>query len=228
MIDRLRSRPTVPGRTRHALGANVEGSRPAGFALGRWLTALILGATALHLVTASQLGLGNDEAYHALYASNPNLSYFDHPPMLAVVERFGLTLAGDPYSVLGLRLGFILMFAGSTWLVARITARSYGDRPALLAALALNVSGYYGLAASTFALPDGPLLFFWLLTLERLGPALDRPRSIGRWVGVGLACGGRCSASITASSSRRARCCSCSYTGRCDLSCACRGLTWRR
>ena len=42
-----------------------------------------------------------------------------------------------------------------------------------LAALALNLSGYYGLAASTFALPDGPLLFFWLLTIDRLSVALD-------------------------------------------------------
>ena len=44
-----------------------------------------------------------------------------------------------------------------------------------LAALALNLTGYYGLAASMFALPDGPLLFFWLLTLDRLSLAVDEP-----------------------------------------------------
>ena len=47
-----------------------------------------------------------------------------------------------------------------------LTARSYGERAGFVAALALNLTGYYGLAASTFALPDGPLLF-WLLSIER-------------------------------------------------------------
>ena len=55
-----------------------------------------------------------------------------------------------------------------------------------------NVSGYYGLAAATFALPDGPLLFFWLLTIDRLSVALDEPESgaFTPWIWVGLAWGG--------------------------------------
>ena len=64
------------------------------------------------------------------------------------------------------------MFAGSTWLLARLTTRYYGERAGFMAALALNLTGYYGLAASTFALPDGPLLFFWLLTMDRLSIAM--------------------------------------------------------
>ena len=65
-------------------------------------------------------------------------------------------------------LAFIALFAGSTWLLARLTTRCYGELAGFLAALALNLTAYYGLAASTFALPDGPLLFFWLLTIDRL------------------------------------------------------------
>ena len=41
------------------------------------------------------LGLGNDEAYHFLYAAHPALSYFDHPPMMAWVEMAGLALPGS-------------------------------------------------------------------------------------------------------------------------------------
>jgi hypothetical protein len=84
------------------------------------------------------------------------------------------------------------MFAGSTWLLARLTTRCYGATAGFLAALALNLSGYYGLAASTFVLPDGPLLFFWLLTIDRLSVALEEPPN-GRlrpWIWVGLAWGG--------------------------------------
>ncbi len=53
-----------------------------------------------------------------------------------------------------------------------MTTRYYGETAGFLAALALNLTGYYGLAASMFALPDGPLLFFWLLTLDRLSLAV--------------------------------------------------------
>jgi 4-amino-4-deoxy-L-arabinose transferase-like glycosyltransferase len=134
---------------------------------------LIVTTALLRLFSACYLGLGNDEAYHSLYAAHPSLGYYDHPPMMAWIELVGLSLPGAQASAWALRLGFIVMFAGSTWLLARLTARYYGERAGFMAALALNLTGYYGLAASTFALPDGPLLFFWLLTMDRLSIALN-------------------------------------------------------
>ena len=91
---------------------------------------------------------------------------------------------------MALRSGFVALFAASTWLMWRIAARWYGPRAGFFAALALNLTGYYGLAASTFAFPDGPLLFFWLLTIDRLSVALEQPRKTLPWVWVGLAWGG--------------------------------------
>ena len=110
--------------------------------------------------------------------------------MLAWVERAGLALTGAWFSATALRAGFIAIFAASTWLMWRITNRWYGPRSGFFAALALNLTGYYGLAASTFALPDGPLLFFWLLTIDRLCDALQPPQRTWPWVWVGLAWGG--------------------------------------
>ncbi len=134
----------------------------------RALWILIVASAALRLFSACFLGLGNDEAYHWLYAEHPALGYYDHPPMMAWIEMLGLSLPGAGASTWALRIGFIAMFAASTWLLANLTARFYGERAGFLAALALNLTGYYGLAASTFALPDGPLLFFWLLSLDRM------------------------------------------------------------
>ena len=136
---------------------------------------LIAGSALIRLICAFNLGLGNDEAYHFLYAAHPALSYYDHPPMMAWVEMAGLTLSATRASAWALRIGFIVLFGGSTWLLARVTTRSYGPWAGFLAAFALNVTGYYGLAAATFALPDGPLLFFWLLTIDRLEVALAEP-----------------------------------------------------
>ena len=98
----------------------------------------------------------------------------------------------------GLRLGFVLFFAGSTLLVARLAGRAYGNRAEVPAALALNASWYFGAAAGTFVLPDGPLLFFWLLTIDRLMVAIGPEAStgsaaksrVGPWLLVGLAWGG--------------------------------------
>jgi 4-amino-4-deoxy-L-arabinose transferase-like glycosyltransferase len=156
------------------------------------LVMLIVASALIRVGCAATFGLGNDEAYHFLYAVHPALSYFDHPPMMAWVEMAGLALPGANLSTWALRLGFILLFAGSTALLARLTGRCYGARAGLLAALALNLTGYYGLAASMFALPDGPLLFFWLLTVDRLSLALRDPddERLIPWVGVGLAWGG--------------------------------------
>jgi Dolichyl-phosphate-mannose-protein mannosyltransferase len=158
----------------------------------RALVILIISSALVRLIAASALGLGNDEAYHYLYAVHPSLSYYDHPPMMAWVEMAGLSLARGQAPPWALRIGFIALFAGSTLLLARTTTRLYGEWAGFVAAFALNVTGYYGLAAATFALPDGPLLFFWLLTLDRLSIALEETDTarLRPWLWVGLAWGG--------------------------------------
>ncbi len=100
-----------------------------------------------------------------------------------------MALAGGHASAFTLRLGFVLLFAGSTWLMARLTARFFGPWAGVLAALALNVSAYHTAAVGAFALPDGPLLFFWLLTLDRMASAFERPDRPGLWAAMGLAWG---------------------------------------
>ena len=164
-----------------------EGSR---FTARHALWALIGVSTILRLVWAASLGAAFDEPYYFQYIQHPALSYFDHPPMVALVGAMGLALTGDAFSVFGLRVGFIVLFAGSTWLMARLTARFYGPTAGVLAALALSASGYFGMAVATIAQPDGPLLFFWLLTLDRLAVALDDPDRLVPWLGVGVAWGG--------------------------------------
>ena len=147
-------------------------------------------STMLRLALAACMGADTNEAYYYAYAKHPDLSYFDHPPMVAAVVRLGLLASGGAGSALAIRAGFLAMFAASTWLLARLTARFFGPRAGVLAALALNVTGYFGLVVGSTAQPDGPLLFFWLLTLDRLAAALAEPRKVMTWLVVGLGCGG--------------------------------------
>jgi len=154
------------------------------------LWAVIITSTLLRVAWGASLGPDTNEAYHFLYTRHPDLSYFDHPPMVALVAALGLKLARGVSLVLSLRAAFIVLFAGSSWLMAKLTSRFYGPMAGVLAALALNVAGYFGLVVGTFAEPDGPLLFFWILTLDRLAVALASPERLWSWLGVGLAWGG--------------------------------------
>src|SRR5271168_4476793 len=86
-----------------------------------WL--LIATTLGLRLVWGALLPVGNDEAYHYLFTVNPDWSYFDHPPMTMLIEKAGLLAGGGQVAALPLRLGFILLFAGSTWVLFRFTAR---------------------------------------------------------------------------------------------------------
>ncbi len=169
----------------------LEGERGSSKTTTRHALWTLIGvSTLLRLLWACTLGAAIDEPYYFEYIQHPALSYFDHPPMVAVVGAVGLALTRNWFSVVGLRLGFIAMFAGSTWLMARITTRYYGPRAGVLAALALSASGYFGMGVATIAQPDGPLLFFWLLTIDRLAVALDDPERVRPWLGVGAAWGG--------------------------------------
>ncbi|MBX6313658.1 MAG: glycosyltransferase family 39 protein [Isosphaeraceae bacterium] len=154
------------------------------------LWGLIALSTLLRLIWATALGPCQDEAYYSLFAVHLDWSYYDHPPLMALIEAAGLGLAGGVNSVLALRLGFLALFVGSTLVMARLAARLYSPWASFLAAFLLNVTAYYGIAAATLALPDGPLVFFWLWTLDRLAAALETPDRLRPWVWVGLAWGG--------------------------------------
>ncbi len=157
----------------------------------RNLILLILVTLVVRLGWAASLETGQDEAYHFLYSVHPDWSYFDHPPMLRYITQLGIAACGGWLHPLSIRLGFVLLFAGSTWILFRWTSRWYGESAGFYAALALNLSAYYTAAAGAFVLPDGPLLFFALLTMWRLSEALiASPGRTVPWIGVGLACAG--------------------------------------
>ncbi len=98
-----------------------------------------------------------DEAYYVLYGQNLDWAFFDHPPMVGVVAALGASWRGGSARWSGLRFGFIVMFAGSTWLLARLTERFFGPRAGVLAAVVLNSTLFYGLLVGTTAGPGRPL-----------------------------------------------------------------------
>ncbi|HEY2658612.1 MAG TPA: glycosyltransferase family 39 protein [Caulobacteraceae bacterium] len=118
--------------------------------------AVTVGFVVLRLIGAHYIGLGTDESYSIAVARDLHASYFDHPPMHywmahAVEPLFGVSRAG--------RLPFILLFGGSSWLMFVLTRRLFGEHAGFWATLALNLSGFFTVAAGSWVLPDGPLIF---------------------------------------------------------------------
>src|SRR5207237_5352319 len=106
-----------------------------------WITILL--GIVLRLGWGAVIEASNDEAYHYLYTTHADLSYFDHPPMTAYVAKAGILLCGGWVHPVPLRLGFVLMFAASGWVLARWTARWFGEWAGVYAAVLLKLSGYY-------------------------------------------------------------------------------------
>lgn len=125
---------------------------------------VILISSIIRLFIAGTTELGNDEVYYILYALFPDLSHFDHPPMVGfVIQLFSLNLTFD--SELFIRLGSVIFTAISTWTTFRIGEKIGNSRVGFFAALLFTASIYCSVIAGTFILPDAPQMLFWLLAI---------------------------------------------------------------
>jgi len=137
-------------------------SPQAGWGLGggeakRYVLAIIAAGTLLRLVSAATVGLGVDETYMVVASRQMSAGYFDHPPVAFWIARAAAAIGGEHRVIV--RLPFIALFIGTTWLMYRLTARLYGERAGVWAALALNTSAVFAVSAGGWVLPDGPLDF---------------------------------------------------------------------
>jgi 4-amino-4-deoxy-L-arabinose transferase-like glycosyltransferase len=153
--------------------------------------ALIAGLTVLRIVFAAMLGFGVDESYTLGQARHLALSYFDHPPLHLWLAHASMLVFGTTWAV---RLPFILMFAGTSWLMFRLTERLFGGWPGVWTVLALNCSLFFLASPGTWIVPDGPLLFFLaggMLALARLffPTEGESPSSWRAWLLAGLCFG---------------------------------------
>lgn len=117
----------------------------------------------LKLGVVAQLPLFVDEAFYWQEGRHPAAAYSDLPGLTAWLARLGVELGGD--RTWALRLPFLAMSALVPWLLARITAREFGERQGWVAGcfgVLLPLSGSLGL----LALPDAMMALATLLCLD--------------------------------------------------------------
>lgn len=152
---------------------------------------LIVGTALLRVFTSAAVGLGYGESYHFSCSLRPNWGYFDHPPLGVLLGSLSMALTGSK-SAWAVRLPFIVLFAGTTWLTYVMGRRLFSAWAGFYAALLLNLSAVFTLSVGCFLQSDGPLMFFWLactwfLANVFLEPRLQRP--YWQWLGVGVTLG---------------------------------------
>ena len=150
---------------------------------------LVVGVAAvIRLVFAALLPVFPDEAYYWEWSRRLAPSYFDHPPVVALLIRFGTTFFGA--TPLGIRLGSILAGWVASLFTIAIAARLGDARTALRAAVVMSVLPLAA-AGLVLATPDAPLLACTAATLYFVVRALevDSSSSLRWWLAAGVALG---------------------------------------
>ena len=152
---------------------------------------LVAAAVVLRAFIAGESLLSGDEAYYWLWSRRLQLSYYDHPGMLAWWMRASTGLFGA--TEWAIRLPAVLSSALVSLMVFDSVRLAFKDEwGGFWAALWLNVTILFGASAVT-ATPDTPLLVFWAGALWCLVRLLVTGRAV--WIyGLGMALGlGFCS-----------------------------------
>lgn len=136
--------------------------------------------------------LGNDESYYYTYALQPQLNYFDHPPMVGLLIKLttlNLTVVND----VTLRLGAILSCAIASIILYKTVLLISNKTASWYAVLLYNASVYTGVIAGFFILPDSLQMPFWCAALFVMSKIVfeekDTKTSLWLWLGlvIGLA-----------------------------------------
>ncbi|WJR76076.1 glycosyltransferase family 39 protein [Bradyrhizobium sp. NP1] len=155
----------------------------------------VVALVALRLVAAAFTPLTFDEAYYWTWAKHLAPGYYDHPPMVALVIRLGIMVAGD--TELGVRLASILLALPMSFAVYRATEILFGGaRAAATATILLNVT-LMAAVGTMIVTPDAPLLVAASFILFFLAKVHETGRGAW-WLAVGAAAGCALSSKYTA------------------------------
>lgn len=147
--------------------------------------------TIVLLVNLVRLGLSfafeltPQEAYYFFYSQHLSLSYFDHPPAIAVFLRLFTALFG--YRELSLRLAAFTLsiLMQLSWL--RVAGELLPARIWPRASLLFTTTGMVTVVCLV-STPDVPLLLFWTLALHQLYRAIFFDRR-SAWILAGISMG---------------------------------------
>lgn len=154
-----------------------------------FLFTIVLVNLLIKSIPAGLVELGNDEVYYWTYALFPDWSHFDHPPMVGImIQLFSLNLKfSDEFF---LRAGPLFLSSASLIVLYFLVKKLYPIRAAFIAVLLFLSSFYFNLISGFLVMADSPQVFFILLSLFFLIPAVTKkepsPRDNFRMIMFGI------------------------------------------
>ena len=154
----------------------------------RWrvIALIVLGYVIfLRLVFLGTLNLLPEEAYYWNYAQHLEISYLDHPPMVAWMIWMATKLGGN--TEFAVRIGASLSWLVAAFFCFRLTRNLYGETAAFVALMMFCTLPFF-FATGLLMTPDAPLTAAWSGALFFLERAIVGERRAA-WLGVGLCMG---------------------------------------
>lgn len=148
----------------------------------RWITALVGLSLVGNVMAWLFFGLLPDEAYYWVWSQRLELSYYDHPPLIAWLLAVFTSLLGHDIWVL--RLPAVLSWLVGAWLGYQMAQRIYGGQAGVLAVLVWSSLPIVQVGFHIVT-PDSALILFSWLTVWLAYRAVEemKPR-LWLWVGV--------------------------------------------
>jgi len=146
----------------------------------------------LRLLVITHLGFIDDEAYHWSWAKNIDISYFDHPGMVAWIIWPFIQIFGDVEWAV--RLPGFLVYLGILFVMYKLAVDLFGLATAQLCLLLLFFIPLWGFA-SLGTMPDIPLGLFWILSAWIFWQSVRQdskawtPQKTWLWLGVSMGLG---------------------------------------
>jgi hypothetical protein len=150
----------------------ADAADPREARAGRVAWGLLAALTAVRLVVVGLVGLGDSEAYYWTWSRHLDLSFYDHPPMVAALTAATTAIFGD--TPFGVRVWAVLLCAATAALVHALAVDLSGSRRAGLRALVVFQLTPAFAVGGQGANPDVALGFFWALGLLFLWRATTR------------------------------------------------------
>ncbi|HEY9603508.1 MAG TPA: glycosyltransferase family 39 protein [Allocoleopsis sp.] len=125
---------------------------------------LLIGGLLFRTIVAFWLYPGFDETYYYLYTLHLDLSYFDHPVLVALITGLGPWLTGD-VSQFTIRFGALILHTGSLLLLYLTSARLFSAKAARFTLAIATIIPIFQIGFGVLTLPDNPLIFFWSASL---------------------------------------------------------------
>ncbi len=114
----------------------------------------------VRIAFTSFVGLIDDEAYHWSWTQDLMLSYYDHPGLIAWLEKLSTQALGS--TLWGVRLPSFLCYSIAVYFFYQLAKDLFDIKTAQLATALFLWSPFYGFGGYV-ASPEAPFILFWLL-----------------------------------------------------------------